>query len=328
MPRHEPATRHRMLNRRQLLTALPALAAGCGAAPQRPLTVGISIFPPHELAMLARDSGFFRDAGVEVRLVEFEDLSDAQRAFEQGKLDGLATTLVEVLVTRSSSPHDLRALRVIAVSDGADVLLAPRAVRNVAALRGRKVGVEVASLGHFLLLRALQKSGMTLSDVIPVSMAQHAMEAALAAGEVDAVVTYPPQAVPLRADPRWHPIFTSREIAQEVVHVYAFDGPTIARRSGEVTAFLRAVDRAFHRWSAEPVASCRTMAARGHLDADLFCAALQEGLRLVPPSGQADYLGPSMALRATVDSVQRALAQGGLIGAQPGLADCLEPFTP
>ena len=227
--------------------------------------------------MLARDSGFFREAGVDGRLVEFEDLSDAQRGFEQGKRDGQATTLVEVLVTRSSSPRDLSAARVIAVSDGTDLLLAPKAARNVAALR------------------ALPKSGMALSDMQTVSMAQPAMEAA---------------------------------VAQEIAHACAVGRPTINRRPIEVKAFLRAVGRAFHRWGAEPVGSCGTIAATGHLDADLFCATLQEGLRLVPSTGQANYLGPSLTLRTTVDNMQHALAQGCLIGARPGLADCPGPFSP
>lgn len=328
MPRTERPLVHPCLHRRQLLTALAALAAGCGAPEQRPLTVGICLSPPHELAMLARESGFFRDAGVDVRLVEFEDLSDAQRAFEQGRLDGLATSLVDVLVTRHSSPRDLRAMRVIAVSEGADALLAPKALHSVAALRGRRVGVEIASLGHFVLARALQKSGMVLSDVVAVSMAQHAMESALLAGEVSAVVSCSPHAQALRADPRWHALFTSREIPQEVIHVYAFDRQAITARSGEVRAFFRAVDRAFHRWSAEPLASCRAMAMRGHLGPDAFCASLQDGLRMVPPSGQVDYLGPAMGLGAAVDKVQRTLADSGLITPRPGLADCLEPFAP
>ena len=284
------------------------------------------MFPPGELAMMAQEAGFFRDAGVDIRLVEFEDLSDAQRAFEQGKLDGLAATLVEVLVTRNSGLRDLRAMRVIAVSEGADLLLAPRAVGSMAELRGRRVGVEIASLGHYVLARALHKAGLSLSDVTPVTMAQHAMEGALLAGEVAAVVTYPPRSIALRTDPRWHALFTSREIPREVVHVYAFDAQAIARRLGELQAFFRAIDRAYHRLSAEPLTSCRAMAARGHVDAELFCASMREGLRWIPPSDQGDYLGPAMALQASVDTVQRELARSGLIGARPGLGDCLEPL--
>ena len=328
MPRSEPPAGSRFPTRRQLLALLPMLVAGCGAAPPRPLAVGISMFPTGDLAVMARDAGFFREAGVDVRLVEFEDLSDAQRAFEQGKLDGLGTTLVELLVTRSSGQRNLRAMRVTAVSEGADLLLAPKAVHSIAELRGRRVGVEIASLGHYVLARALHKAGLDLSDVTPVTMAQHAMQDALLAGEVSAVVAYPPQAIALGADPRWHVLFTSREMPQEVVHVYAFDARTIAERPVELQAFFGAVDRAHDQLSADPLASCRTMAARGHVAADRYCASLREGLRWVPPSDQVRYFGPSRGLQASVNLVQRELAHHRMIDDLPGLADCLEPMQP
>jgi NitT/TauT family transport system substrate-binding protein len=327
MPQREHPASSGCLSRRRVLALLPAVAVGCSGH-KHPLAVGISAFPPFELATLARESGYFRDAGLDARLVEFQDLSDAQRAFEQGKLDGLATTLVEVLVTRNAGARDLRVMRAISVSEGADVILAPREIRAVADLRGRKVAVEIASLSHFMLARALQRAGIALSDVTPVSMAQHAMPAALLSGEVSAIVTYPPVATLLRADPRWHVLFSSRAIPDEVVDVYAFDAQAIARRPHDIQAFFQALDRAFHRFAAEPQDSCRIMAPRLRMTADAACAALTDGIRLVAPSEQARYLGPTMAMRTSIAAVQRALAESRLVGTDPALADCLEPLRP
>ncbi len=327
MQRLDHAAHGGCLNRRRVLALLPALAAGCSGH-QHPLAVGISAYPPYELAILARESGYFRDAGLNVRLVEFEDLSDAQRAFEQGKLDGLATTLVEVLVSRHAGARDLRVMRAISVSEGADVVVAPREIRTVADLRGRKVAVEIASLSHFMLARALQRAGLALSDVTPVSMAQNAMPAALQSGEVSAIVTYPPSATALRADPRWHVLFSSRAIPDEVVDVYAFDAQALARQPRDIQAFFQAVDRAFHRFGAEPQDSCRIMAPRLRTTADAACAAMTDGIRLIPPSEQARYLGPTMAMRTSLAAVQRALTESRLVGNNPALADCLEPLRP
>jgi len=328
MHRPDQARFPRRMRRRHLLGLLAGLATGCSVREPRPLRVGISGYPPYELMMLARESGFFREAGVEVRLLEFEDLSDAQRAYEQGKLDGLATTLVEVLVTRHATGRDLRILRVISVSEGADVILAPRAIRSVADLRGRKVAVELASLSHFLLARALERSGMALSDVTTVSMAQPVMAAALRRGEVSAVVTYPPNSQPLHADPAWHVLFSSSDIPDEVVDVYAFDDQAITQRAGELRAFFSALDRAFERLRTAPAESCNTMAPREQMSGEAFCAALSDGIRLVPPSGQARYLGPAQGLAPHVDAVARALARNRLISVRPGLLDCLEPLQP
>lgn len=318
-PTHAPG-----LRRRSLLALLPALASACSPVPQRPLSVGISTFVLHDLAMLARESGFLSTAGGGVRLVEFEDLSDAQRAFEQGQLDGLATTLVEVLITRGGGTRDLRVVRVIAQSQGADMLLAPRTVRSVAELRGRKVGVEIGSLGHYLLARALEQAGLGLKDVVAVSMAQHAMPAALAAGDVAAVVTYPPTAWGLHADPRWHPLFTSQALPGEIMHVWAFDRRVILQRRQVVQAFLDGMDRASQRLAAEPGASCAVMAVRGHVEVQTYCTRLLDGLQWVPPDRQLDYLGPTKGLHGTVERVQQALERSGLGTAAPGVTDCLE----
>ena len=329
MPQSDAAAPRNPMHRRQCLGVLAALTvAGCGGSDPGPLRVGVSSFPPYELMVLARESGYFKEAGVDVRLVEFDDLSDAQRAYEQGKLDGLATTLVEVLVTRNSTARDLRVLRVISASEGADVILAGADVRRVADLRGRKVAIEIGSLSHFMLARALERAGMLLTDVTVVSTAQDAMETALVRGEVSAIVTYPPNATRMRADPRWHVLFSSLEIPDEVVDVYAFDQRALLRRGRDLQAFFSAVDRAFQRLGADRLGSCRIMAPRAHIGAEAFCQALSDGIRLVPPAEQARYLGPAMALRTSVDSVARALARNRLIQVRPGLTDCLEPLKP
>ena len=310
-----------------LLPGAAALAA-CTPLRERELRVGISEFPPYELMVLAQESGYFRDAGVRVRLVEFEDLSDAQRAFEQGKIDGLATTLVEVLVARAATARDLRIVRTICVSNGADVLIANQQVRQVVDLRNRAVAVEPGSLGHFMLARALELAGLQMSDVKHVPMALSAMPEALRTGKVSAAVMYPPHAVPLLASPGVHVIFSSRDIPGEVVDVYAFDAQVISARADDLKRFFTALDRAFARLETEPLESCRIMGWRPQLDAGAFCKALFDGITLVGPRDQARYLGPAMALRPTLVSVQRALVAAGLVDPRTDITDCLEPLQP
>jgi NitT/TauT family transport system substrate-binding protein len=309
-----------------LLAGVIGVLAACSAPDKPELRVGISAFPPYELMFLARELGYFRDAGVDVRLVEFADLSDAQRAFEQGKLDGLATTLVEVLVTRNATARNLRVVRAISTSDGADVLLADNSLQSVPELRGKKVAIETGSLGQFVLTRALETAGLTLAEVTPVPMPQAAMPGALLRGEVKAVVTYPPQSGAMRKGTRM--LFSSRQIPGEVVDVYAFDAQVIASRGTDLKRFFGALDRAFVQLNAHRLQSCGIMGKRENLDAQAFCDALGDGITLVSPDAQAHYLGPAMALRQTVATVQRTLAGNGLIRSSPDVADCLEPLLP
>ena len=78
--------------------ALLALSLGsCSTerAHPTPLRIGINAWPGYEFLYLAQEKGFFREAGVEVQLIEFNSLSDVRRSFERNQIDGFAGTMVE-----------------------------------------------------------------------------------------------------------------------------------------------------------------------------------------------------------------------------------------
>ncbi len=91
MPCIEPAARHRVRNRRQLLTVLPALAAGCGAAPGRPLTTTLAVVPVIRSSSLRA----VRVIGVSVALRSKVDTM--QQALAQGGLIGARPGLPDCL---------------------------------------------------------------------------------------------------------------------------------------------------------------------------------------------------------------------------------------
>jgi NitT/TauT family transport system substrate-binding protein len=308
------------------LTGGSALLASCAAPEAPPLRVGISAFPTYELAYLAQELGYFREAGVKVRIVEFGELSDTRRAYEMGKIDGLATTLVEVLIARDGSKRDLRVRRVIDYSAGADVIVGGAGIKSMADLKGRRVGVEVGSLGHFMLVRGLAKAGMSADDVRLVSMSQINMASALRSGSVQAVVSYPPTATALLQDPAASVLFSSKEIPGEVVDVFAFDREVIKQRGRDVNAFLLAVDRAYPTLKGRPQESCRIMGRREGVSAADFCAAIADGIVLVSPQQQGQYLGSGLHLQRVTNGVAAVLAEAGVISARTEVADCLDPL--
>ena len=65
-------------------------------------------------------------------------------------------------------------------------------IRTVAELRGRKVALNKGSNVHYLLVRALEKAGLTLSDITPVYLAPADARAAFERGAVDAWVIWDP----------------------------------------------------------------------------------------------------------------------------------------
>ena len=86
----------------------------------RPLRIGISPWPGYETAALAERLGFYDDAGVQVRFVEFSSLSDSRRAFERGQVDGFFGTIPDLLAARSQGMRDPRICRIVDASQGGD----------------------------------------------------------------------------------------------------------------------------------------------------------------------------------------------------------------
>lgn len=79
-------------------------------------------------------------------------------------------------------------------SPKAEAILVPKTstVRSVADLRGRKVALNKGSNVHYLLVRALEKHGLKLSDVQPVYLPPADARAAFESGAVDAWVIWDP----------------------------------------------------------------------------------------------------------------------------------------
>ncbi len=285
-------------------------------APREPLRIGLNAWPGYEFLYLAQQKGFYREAGVEVRLVEFNSLSDARRAYERGQIDGLGTTVVEVLQARSQPGRNLQVVDVVDYSDGADVVLVKPSLTGKESLRGARVGVELGSLGIYVLVRALEEQGLTLEDIMVIALDQLSMKEAFEKGELDAVVSYPPVSIAMMRDGKAVPVYTTAKIPGEVVDVIAMDEKTVREQPDAVSKLLHAFRRAMDFHASNPAEANRIMADREGITPEEFALALSDGIRLVPASEQALYLGPGGKLSVVVDRTDRILrAHGQLSGA-------------
>lgn len=302
--------------------AVLALSACSSRIHDGEIRIGINAWPGYELVHLAAVKGFFAEEGLEVNLVEFDSLADAGRAYRVGQIDGLATTMVEVIMVRDDSQRDLRVTRVFDVSEGADVIVAPRTIGSMNDLRGLPIGVELQSLGTFMLGRALELNGMQFSDVRPVSSDQTSMEEILLAGDLSAVVTYPPVAIRLLENEKFHTIFSSAEIPGEVVDVLAVDAPLLRGDPSVAAALNRALDKAWDYFLANKEESIAIMAARERITPEEFEETLRGGIQLLSPAESAAFIATGGKLKAVAESTAKFLRMMKVIGDKPGVADC------
>ncbi len=154
-----------------------------------PLKVAVGVWPSSETLTLARERNLLSTE--QIRIVEMTWPSSAMRAMANRVIDAAVLSLDEVLRLREDG-QDIAVLWVFDISTGADALVGRPPVGDLAGLKGKTVGVELPAAGMYLLEKALDEAGLQQSDlnVVPINLAES--EQALAAGELDAVVTAEP----------------------------------------------------------------------------------------------------------------------------------------
>ena len=135
-----------------------------------PIRIGINAWPGYEFLYLAKVKGLFEQDGLDVQIVEFDSLSDGRRAYQRGNIDVLACTLIEHLQILNNSDRSPRIGIVADFSNGADVAFAQPSVIEKKSIKGASVGLEIDSLGVYMLLRMLEREGLSLDDRMRLSV--------------------------------------------------------------------------------------------------------------------------------------------------------------
>ena len=196
------------MSKRILITLLAAFVM-CSAQAE-PLRIGYSDWPGWVSWEIAVENGWFAEAGVEVEF-EWFDYVASMDAFAAGQLDAVGMTNGDTLVTGSSGAQGVMVL-LHDYSNGNDMIVAAPGINSVADLEGKKVGVEIGFVSHLLLLNALEKVGLSESDVELVNVPTNETPQVLASGDVDAIVAWQPSSsLALQSLPGATAVYTSAD---------------------------------------------------------------------------------------------------------------------
>ena len=199
--------------------AQPSAAAG--------LTIGYSDWPGWVAWQVAIDKGWLKEAGLDVTFQWF-DYSASMDAFAAGKLDANLMTNGDTLVTGSGGGKGI-IIMATDYSNGNDTVIAKPGIKDIKALKGKKVGVEVGLVDHLLLLDAFKKSGMNPKDVTLVNSKTNELPQVLASGQVDAVACWQPIAgQAMKGVPGSRPVWTSKQSPGLIYDVLAVSPTKLA----------------------------------------------------------------------------------------------------
>jgi len=214
-----------------ITVALIGLAglAGAGAAP---IKIAYSDWPGWTVLEVAKQKGWFKDAGVDVELAWF-DYSPSIDAFAAGKVDAVTIVAGDALVSGATGAKS-KFVCLTDYSEGSDMIVGAPGAESIKDLKGKKVGVELTLVEHMLLLQALKVNGMSQSDVTLVGTATDKTPQALASGQISAIgAWYPIAGQALKQVPGSKKLFTSADAKGLIFDVIAVNPTSYAAHREE-----------------------------------------------------------------------------------------------
>jgi NitT/TauT family transport system substrate-binding protein len=193
--------------------------------------------------VIASKEGYFAKHGLKVKYTVIEDPVQRFNAFKAGKLNAIATTVDTFSRTNAEGIHSTMVLGLDA-SVGGDGIVSQKSITSVKQLKGQKVAVSNGSTSQWLLAYALQKNGMSLSDVKQIDMTAGDAGAAFAAGRVPVAVTWQPWLDRANTNPKGHVLVDTHKYPTIIVDEVAFAPSYIKAYPDKVKAFIAAYNDA------------------------------------------------------------------------------------
>ncbi len=211
-----------MISRRQTLGLLGAVAATsllplggiARAASAKQLRIG---WQKNGVLALAKRQGALEKRlagqGVSVEWSEFTSGPPLLEALGAGALDFGATGDVPPLFAQAANGNLLYVGLYRGSPEGSAILVrADSPIKSLADLKGKKLAFKRGSSAHNVAVKALQKAGLTPSDVEPIDLSPSDAAAAFKTGSIDAWSIWDPYLAIAEADPQTRVLATARGI--------------------------------------------------------------------------------------------------------------------
>jgi NitT/TauT family transport system substrate-binding protein len=178
--------------------------------PVSSLRLGFSNWPGCAVWQIASEQGIFEKNNLDVDL-QFSDYTTGLTNLASGQLDANCQTLYDTIYFMGTdSQVDQVIVALTDWSTGGDQIVGA-GINNIQELKGKKIAFESGSVGNFLLLLALEKYGLKLSDIKAVNQDLITNVALFIEEYVDAIGTYIPFSKEAMNRPGSQVILTSQD---------------------------------------------------------------------------------------------------------------------
>ena len=255
--------------------------------------------------------------GIEIEVVQINDYVESINQYTAGGFDGCVMTNMDALTIPAVGGVDSTALIVGDFSNGNDGIVSKTA-KSVAELKGESINLVELSVSHYLLARALEKSGLSEQDVTVVNTSDADIVSVFTGtDDVKNVVTWNPLLSEVAALPGAQKLFDSSQIAGEIIDLMVVNTETLAENPNfgkalvgawyETLAIMRGQDEA-------GIAARTAMAEASGTDLAGFDQQLAATRMFWEPAEAVAFAG-SLQLIETMDRVRNFSNAKGLMGA-------------
>lgn len=282
----------------RLITLLPVLLllTLLSSCQDKTIRIALNPWPGYEYLYLAQEVGIFDEVGLNIEMVEVNSLSDAKRALMLGQVDGIASTLIEVVQVAATQKQALNVVLLTDYSNGGDVIIAKKSIKSLADLRGKNIGVETQALGVYMASRALQLAGLGLNDASLIHTEQYQGAEQLKAGAIDAFVSYPPYSFDALKLDDTYKLFNSSEIPGEILDLVVMKSDVLQQRPDFVKKLHLAWQKSLDYATNYREKAYKIMADREGISSEEFSDVMSD-LKMIRGDEQTQYLGDIKTLQ-------------------------------
>lgn len=247
------------------------ILVSCFPQPTTPLLVGRNDWPGFAPLYLAEQLGYYQNSSI--KIVDYPSTTEINRAIRGGDLQAGAISIDETLLLAETFP-EIRVILLVDLSNGADVILGKPQLKTLSDIQGKKVGVENTALGAYLLSRGLDQAGLSVQDIIIVSLGYSEHESAFKDGEVDAIVTFEPTRSKL-IETGANVLFDSSKIPGEIVDVLVVRQDILKTQPKDLEQLVLGWFMALDYLKNQPESAAQIMAKRGGITPNEFSSSLK-----------------------------------------------------
>ena len=183
-----------------------------------PMKIAFCTWAGYAPLFIAKDQGYFEEAGIDAELVIIEDESTYGAAFVSNSIQALGQVLDRDIIQYNAGAPEQYVCTMDA-STGGDGLVATEEIKTMDDLAGKTVALDKSATSYFFFLQALMDSSITEDQIEIIEMGNDEAGEAFLAGNVDAAVTWEPALSSCSEREGGHKLVTSADYPKAIIDV-------------------------------------------------------------------------------------------------------------